>query len=107
MNENEFYVVKEYKFDNPIITEIVSIIDKCFRDCHNSCFHNFKYECIFVIKLTIITNNEIFNLTISGKSMGLFEINQKMTVARQSGFLISRINTLKTKIYSHLRYINI
>ena len=46
MNENELYVVKEYKFDNPIFTEIDSILDKCFRDCHSSYFHNFKYECI-------------------------------------------------------------
>ena len=107
MNDNELYVVKEYKFDNPMITEIDSIIDKCFRDCHNSYFHNFKYECIYNIKLTNITNNEIINLTISGKSKGLFEINKKLTVARQNGFILNRINTLKIKIYSHLRYINI
>ena len=71
MNENDLYVVKEYKFDNPIITEIDSILDKCFRGCHNSYFHNFKYECIYDIKLTNITNNEIINLTIIGKSMNL------------------------------------
>ena len=29
MNENELYVVKEYKFDNPLITKIDSIIDNC------------------------------------------------------------------------------
>ena len=28
MNENELYVVEEYIFDSPIITEIDSIIDK-------------------------------------------------------------------------------
>ena len=38
MNENELYVVKEHKFDNPINTEIDSIIDKCFNVCHNSYF---------------------------------------------------------------------
>ena len=81
MNENELYVVKKYKFDNPIITEIDSIIDKCFRDCHKSYFHNFKYECIYDIKLTNITNNEIINLTISGKSMNLYELNKKLTLA--------------------------
>ena len=107
MNENELYVVKEYKFDNPIITEIDSIIDKCFRDCHNSYFHNFKYECIYDIKLTKITNIKINNLTVSGKCMGLFETNKKLTVARQNGFKFNRINTLKIKFYSHLRYINI
>ena len=107
MNENKLYVVKEYKFDNPVITEIDSIIDKCFRDCHNSYFHNFKYECIYDIKLTSFNKNEIINLTLSGKIMGLFEINKKLTVARQNGFVFNLINTLKIKIYSHLRYINI
>ena len=107
MNENELYVVKEYKFDNPIIPEIDSIIDKCFRDCHNSYFHNFKYECIYDIKLTNITNNEIINLTISGKSMNLYELNKKLTVARQTGFMFNQINKLTIKFYSHLQYINI
>ena len=60
MNENELYVVKEYKFDNPLINEIDSIKDKCFRDCYNNYFHNFKYSCIFDIQLKNITNNEIF-----------------------------------------------
>ena len=68
MNENELYVVKEYKFDDPIITQIDSTIDKCFRDCQKSYFDNFKYECIYDNKLTNITNNEIINLTISSKS---------------------------------------
>ena len=46
MNENELYVVKEYKFDNLITTGNDSIIDKCFRGCHKNYFHNFKFECI-------------------------------------------------------------
>ena len=76
MNGNDLYVVKEYKFDNLIITEIDSIINKSFRDCHNSNFNNFKYECIYDFKLTNITNNEILSLTISGKSMNLYELNK-------------------------------
>ena len=107
MNENELHVVKEYKFDNPIITEINSIIDKCFRDCHNSYFHNFKYECLHDIKLTNIINNEIINLTITGKSLNLYELNKKLTVARQNGFMFNQINKLTIKFNSHLRYINI
>ena len=75
MNENELYVVKENKSDYPLITEIDSVIDKCFRDCHNKYFHNFKYESIYDIKLTSITKNEIINLTIRGKSMILYELN--------------------------------
>ena len=59
MNQNELYVVKEYKFDNPIVTEIDSITENCFRDCHINFFLNFKYECIYDIKLTNFTNNEI------------------------------------------------
>ena len=35
MNENELCVVKEYKFDNPLITKIDSLIDNCYRDCYN------------------------------------------------------------------------
>ena len=46
-------------------------------------------------------------MTISGKSMGLFEVNKKLTVARQKGFIFNRKNTLKIKKFSHLRYINI
>ena len=107
MNENELYVVKESEFDNPIITEMNSITDKCFRDCYNSYFHKFKYECIYDIKLTNITIIEIINLTNSGKSMNLYELNKKLTVTRQNLFLFSRINTQKIKIYSHIRYINI
>ena len=42
MNENELHVVKEHNFDNPHITKIVSIIDGCYRDCHNIFFHTFK-----------------------------------------------------------------
>ena len=107
MNENELYVVKEYIFDNPPIHKIDSIIDSCYRDCHNKYFHTFKYECIYDIKLTSIINNEILNLTISGESMNLFELNDRLTLARQWGFKFLHINKLTIKIYSHLRYINI
>ena len=70
MKENDLYVVKEYKFENPIITEIDSILDKCFRDCQNSYFHNFEYECIYDINFTNSRNNEKTNLPISDESLG-------------------------------------
>ena len=107
MNGNELYVVKEYKFYNPITTEIDSMIEKCFRDSHKIYFHNFKYESIYDIKLTNITNNEMIKLTISGKILRLFELTKKFNVARQIGFMFNRINKLTIKFYSHLRYINI
>ena len=86
MNENEIYVVKNYKFDYPLITKIDSIIDGCYRDCHNKFFHTFKYVCIYDIKLTNITNNETNNLTISDEILGLYELNKKLTIARERGF---------------------
>ena len=107
MKGNEIYVVKEYNFDNPPITKIDSIIDNCYRECHNKFFHTFKYVCIYDIKLTNITNNETINLTISDESLGLYELNIKLTIARQGGFILNQIKKLTIKIYSHQRYINI
>ena len=107
MNENELYVVKEYKFDTPRFHKIDSIIVGCYRDCHSKYFHTFKYVCIYDIKLSNITNNEIINLSISDESMNLSELNKKLTLARQSGFRFLQINKLTIKIFSQQRYINI
>ena len=107
MNENELYVVKEYKFDNSLITKIDSIIDGCYRDCHSKYFHTFKYVCIYDIKLSKITNNEIINLSISDENMNLFELNKKLTLARRRGFRFLQMKKLIIKIYSQQRYINI
>ena len=70
-------------------------------------FHTFKYVCIYDIKLTNITNNEIFNITISDESLGLYELNKKLTIARERGFVFNQINKLTKKIYSNLSSINI
>ena len=107
MNENELYVVKEYKFDNPLITKMDSIIDNCYRDCHNKYFHTFKYVCIYDIELTNITNNEKINISLSDDSLGLYVLNKKLTIARQRGFIMNQIKKLTIKIFSHQRYINI
>ena len=42
MNENQLTIVKEYEFNNPLITKTDSIIDTSIRDCYNKYFHNFK-----------------------------------------------------------------
>ena len=107
MNENELYVVKEYKFDNPLITEEDSIKDSCPEDCHNLCSHNFKYKCIHDIKLKNTTKNEIVNLTLTGKSRGLYDFNKELKVARQRGFIFIQLNKLTIKFYSQLRLLNI
>ena len=106
MDENELYFAKEYKFDNPLITDKASRIDGCFRDCHNSFFQNIIYESICDTKLTNMTDNEIVILTISGKSLILYEKNTKLKVARHNGFLFNQKQKLTIKIHSHLRYIN-
>ena len=107
MNENELNVVQKFKFDYPLITKIDSIIDSCYRDCHNKYFHMFKYVCLYNIKLTNITNNEIINITIPDESMKLLELNKKLTLAAQISFRFLQIYKLTIKIYSHQRYINI
>ena len=41
------------------------------------------------------------------KAWGVYELNKKLTVARQNGFIFNQINNLTIKFYSHLQYINI
>ena len=39
--------------------------------------------------------------------MNLYEMNIKLTVARQNAFIFNQKNNLTIKFYSHLRYINL
>ena len=107
INENELKLVKEYKIDNPLIQNINSIISKCYRDCHNKYFHTFDFICEYNLNFTNITNNESVNFTISDKSMGMYELNQKLSISRKRGFKFNQINKLTIKIYSNLQNINI
>ena len=87
MNNNQLTVVKEYNFDNPLIQNIDSIIDKCYRDCHHKYFHKFEFICEYNLNFTNITNNnESVNFIISDKSMDMYELNQKLKLAKQRGF---------------------
>ena len=104
---NENVIVKEYELDNPLIQKIDSLIDNSIRDCHNKYFHTFDHICEYDIQLTNITNNESVNFTISEKSMGMYELNKKLTIARENGFIFIQINKLTIKIYSNLSNINI
>ena len=49
MNEN--VNVKTYEIDQPLIHKIDSIVDNCFRDCHNKYFHTFDHICEYDIIL--------------------------------------------------------
>ena len=75
-----------------------SVLDCCFKDCHNNFFHKFKYEYICDIKFKNIANNELINFTVSGGIMDLYELNKKLKVARERGFILIHINKLTIKI---------
>ena len=90
MNENQLNIVKEYEFNNPLIQRIDFLIDKSTRVCHNKYFHAFDYICENDLNYTNITNNESVNFTISHKNMGLYGLNEKLTIARERGFLFNQ-----------------
>ena len=90
-----------------LIQKTDSITDICIRDCHNKYFHTFDHICVYDIKLTNNAINETVNLTISVKCMTLYELNKKLTVARQRGYIFNQIKKPTIKIYSNLSNINI
>ena len=104
---NENVIVKNYEFDKLPIQKIDSLIDNSIRDCHNKYFHTFDHICEYNLNFTNTTNNESVNFTISDKSMGMYELNEKLTVACENGFKFNQINKLTIKIYSNLSNINI
>ena len=63
-----------------------------------------KVSMILILQIPL--NNELIHLTIRGKSMNLYELNKKITVARQNGYIFIRINKLTVKFFSLLRYRN-
>ena len=107
LNNNQLTIVKEYNFDNPNIQNKNSIISECYRDCHHKYFHTFDFICEYNLNFTNTNNNESVNFTISEKSMGMYEVNKKLTLAKQRGFIFNQINKLTIKIYSNLSHINI
>ena len=63
--------------------------------------HTFDHICEYDIDFTNITNIETVNLTISDKSMDLYELKTKitkLTVARRKGCIFNQRNEFKTKI---------
>ena len=107
MNKNQLTIVKKYEFNNPHIQKIGSLIDNSIRDCHYNYFHTFGHVCEYDLNFTNITNNETVNFTISDKSMGLYELNKQLAIARENGYIFNQINNFRIKIYSNLSNINI
>ena len=107
MNKNQLTIVREYKFDKPLIQKIDSLIDNSIRDCHHNYFHTFDRVCEFDLNFTNITINETVNFTLSDKCMGMYEINKKLAIARGKDFKFNQINKLTIKINSNLQSMNI
>ena len=105
MNENA--IVEENEFIKPPIQKIDLLIDNSIRDCHKKYFHTFDHTCEYDLTFTIITNNETVNFTIPDKSMGLYELNKKLIIARGNGYIFNPTNKRTKKIYSNLSNINI
>ena len=57
MNRNHITIVKENDFNKPLNHKIDSIIDNCNRKV----FIQLKKKCVYDIKLTNISDNEITN----------------------------------------------
>ena len=83
------------------------LIDNSIRDCHNKYFHTFDHVCEYDLIFTNINNNETVNFTISDKNLGMYELNKKVTLAREREFIFIQINELTIKIYSNLSNIKI
>ena len=95
MDEKQVNIVKECGFDDPPIQKIDSLIDNAIRDCHHKYFHTFDHICEYDLNFTNTGNNESVNFTISDKIMGMYDLNKKLTVAGQNGYILNRINILK------------
>ena len=104
---NENVIVKAYEFNNPLIQKIDSLSDNSITDCHNKYFHTFDQLCDYDLNFTNIAINETVNFTISDKSMGMYELNKKLAIARGNGFIFNQIKKFIIKIYSNLSNINI
>ena len=76
MDENQLTILKKYELFKSLLHKIDAIIDNCYRDSHNKYYHTFEKECVYDMKLTNITGNEINKLKIVDKCMGLFEIKK-------------------------------
>ena len=92
MNDN--IIVKESEFNDPLLQKIDSIIDNCIRDCHDKFFNTFDQVCEYDLNFINVSSNETANFTISDKSMGLYEINKKLIIARERCFIFNQIKKI-------------
>ena len=86
----------------PLIHKKYYVNGNCYGDCYNKYYHSFEYKCEYDIQLTNNGDNEIIILKIIGKSISLYEIMKKLTIARERSFSFIQINKLTIKIYSFL-----
>ena len=68
MDGNQLTVFKKDEITEILIQKTDSIIDKCYRDCHDNFFRTFNYKCINFIEFQSIGNNEVIISSISDKT---------------------------------------
>ena len=107
MNKNQLIAVKEYEYIQLLFRKKDFIIDISYRDCHNIYFRSFEYLYVYDIKLTNNRKNDLFNMTISDRSMKLYELKEKLKIARQNVFIFIQTNKFRIKSYGILSQVNI
>ena len=65
---DEKFLVKEYKFHEPLLSEIDFIIDICKKDCYYNFYHthrDLQQNTILILQVKEIMNSIIYQLLIS------------------------------------------
>ena len=107
MNKNQLIAVKKYEYIKLLFRKNDFIIDISYRDCHNIYFRSFEYLYVYDIKLTNNRKTDLFNLTISDRSIKLYELKEKLKIARQNVFIFIQTNKFSIKSYGILSQVNI
>ena len=107
MNENQISIVKKYEYISLNIQEIDYIFDKCIKDCYINYFQPIRNICLYNIEFTNISDDNIINISISDKYLTMSELNKKLSIARQRGYIFNKINRLTIKFYNNLSQTNI
>ena len=107
MNENQISIVKKYEYISLNIQEIDYIFDKCIKDCYKNYFQPIRNICLYNIEFTNKSDDNIINISISDKYLTMSELNKKLSIARQRGYIFNKINRLTIKFYNNLSQTNI
>ena len=86
--ENQLSALKKYEFFKPLIHTVNSIIDNSYTDCYDKYVQTFFYTCIYDIEFRSIGSTEVYNLKVSDKIMGLYDLKKIKLLNKEVSFLI-------------------